>query len=191
MKRFQTWTSALCASALLFCSCTTFRSGFETAQQVPPKETLRVDAKIVATGFAGDSQHLAILCDSGKVYLWDIVQGEKVKSIKAAGKTEGILSLGSGTKLAVLVPGGVQVWDTKNGRQIVLRHKSRSVPFVVFNKAEDRLAVPGADGSLDVWSLETGAVVRKIRPRASAKDSRHRPRPIRSRWPGAGARICS
>jgi len=100
------------------------------------------------------------------------VQGEKVKSIKAAGKTEGILSLGSGTKLAVLVPGGVQVWDTKNGRQIVLRHKSRSVPFVVFNKAEDRLAVPGADGSLDVWSLETGAVVRKIRPRASEKDSR-------------------
>ena len=71
MKRIKTCNSAFCALSLIFCGCTTAPKGPETDPQGPTKEAIRVDSKMVAAGFSGDSQHLAILCENDTVYLWD------------------------------------------------------------------------------------------------------------------------
>ena len=108
-----------------------------------------------ALTFLADNAHLASGSRSGRISLWEVVNGIRVFSLE--GHVEQITSLSASSRKTLLASASedktVRIWDTASRECLFTR--SIDACSLVFFPDGDRLAIGCVDGWLRLWNCST------------------------------------
>ncbi len=125
--------------------------------------------------FSPDGRTLAIAGGEGSVELWDVATRKKLRELKdpaAATSAEPALSaVRYSPDGSVIAAGGqeanhVTLWDAASGRvlagPIITNPPGSGAQSIAFSPDSQRIAVPGAPGSVGIWEVATGRRVGRL-----------------------------
>ncbi|MCH7726290.1 MAG: sulfatase-like hydrolase/transferase [Planctomycetes bacterium] len=98
--------------------------------------------------------------DEKEVLLWDVGEDKPLRSVKH-GKRRAVFSLVR-TRFLTTDGGPVWIWDDGDDLPIQTIHPAGEYEDAVFSQAGDRLLTWTADGTLQLWEVETGRLLRKF-----------------------------
>lgn len=126
--------------------------------------SIGLNSAIQSIDFANDSLHLAALGHNGRLYVLDVLTGESVREVTIWSETDGTLELASQDRFAVVADNQIQIWNLPDGCETRIPQPRGSVPFLKFDRKIDRIAIPGDDGTIGVWSVASGLNLKTVLP---------------------------
>jgi WD40 repeat protein len=113
--------------------------------------------------FGRDNRNLAVGLSIPKVRIWDVTNASKRLTIPEAEGRDVVTLSFSGKYLATGEDGGVRVWDSETGREMLsLKGHVGDVLYAAFSDDDSTLMTAGKDGTLQTWDVASGKI-RSIR----------------------------
>jgi WD40 repeat protein/class 3 adenylate cyclase len=126
-----------------------------------------VDKDVVYAELSGDLRVVVVLRSGGVLEVWDLASEQRLSSVQlpalAEADPEAIATNHAGTRVALVVAGGLSVLDSATG-EAVLERVALTEPFygdIHFSRHQDAVIVLDCAGNLTVFELASG------RPRLS------------------------
>jgi len=117
--------------------------------------------QLIQVAFSPDGKTLAAADSAGNVYVWGLSGGAPLV-IKGKPSTTSLSQMlafsPEGRTLAVVLHGGVQLWDLGTGKRTATIDYGTAPDAVAFSPSGNALAVGNTDGDLDLWDLTTDQV---------------------------------
>ena len=123
----------------------------------PPLVLASITAEVTAVAFSDDRSEVATGYADGSVRTWDAVTGALKDATQVNTQAITALAYKPGTRLLAAASSS---WVALlNGSEPRLLQNNTNPLSLAFNADGSRLAVGGADGSINLWALETGTTV--------------------------------
>ena len=120
--------------------------------------------------FNADESWVATAAADGFVGVWNAQTGHLLKSFRHPSSVESVELSSYGTKLiATLGTGDVHLWNYDDKRQVTIKSKKNQKIHAALGPLGKRLVTSSADGSVRLWSVETGAKQASIKIKSEGR----------------------
>ncbi|MBN8574767.1 MAG: choice-of-anchor D domain-containing protein [Candidatus Kapabacteria bacterium] len=133
---------------------------------VSTKDTIRrlgVYNKVYGLDFSPDGKMLAVSCDDGIIYLYNVLTGDTIRTLK--GHTTAVMDVEFSPNGIILASGSldstIKIWNSTTGDELAtLRGHNQTISCVAFSPTENILAT--GSSNLKLWDLPTATTIHTL-----------------------------